>query len=188
MRGRRPLDRMELQSRGPCTRTCSSSTASSSAIQCPFRTASPPPAASLLRLPPPRRRAPPGARAIASTLSDLAGSRSVPGERCLRRRAPYGGPCGGERVAHVALRGPSRGDPTDGFDSQGALPAMERAHERGRLTAPPPRLPISAAQAKEGKDTPCLSLRHRRCRKTFCLQKSRRSFTRKSISASLHFF
>jgi hypothetical protein len=45
VRGRRPLDRMELHSRGPCSRTCRSSTSSSSAVHGPFLTAgcSPPP-------------------------------------------------------------------------------------------------------------------------------------------------
>lgn len=106
VRGRKPLDRMELQSRGPCTRTCSSSTASSSAVQCPFRTASPPPAAASLLplpLPPPRLRAPPGARAIASTLSDLAGQAVE--YKCRRALVSLWGGGGGERVAHVALCG-----------------------------------------------------------------------------------
>ena len=45
VRGRRPLDRMELHSRGPCSRTCRRSTSSSSAFHGPFLTAgcSPPP-------------------------------------------------------------------------------------------------------------------------------------------------
>jgi hypothetical protein len=55
---------MELQLLGPCSRTCSSSTASSSGVQVPFRTASPPLPAALLPLAA-RRRAPLGARAIA---------------------------------------------------------------------------------------------------------------------------
>jgi hypothetical protein len=102
VRGSNPLDRMKLQSRGPCTRTCSSSTPSSSAVQCPFRTASHPPAASLLPLPPPRRRAPPGGRAIVSTLCDLAGQvfRESDASSCS-----LCGPGRGERVPHVALWG-----------------------------------------------------------------------------------
>lgn len=152
VRGRKPLDRMELQSRGPCTRTCSSSTASSSAVQCPFRTASPPPAAaSLLPLPPPRRRAPPGARAIASTLSDLAGSRSVAGERRLCRRAPYGA-----RAGASEWRTWRCGGRPAGIRRTGLIPKGRRQRRwSGRTTAgckplvPPPRPPISADQGKE---------------------------------------
>ena len=38
VRGRRPLDRMELHSRGPFSRTCRRSTSSSSAVHGPFLT------------------------------------------------------------------------------------------------------------------------------------------------------
>jgi hypothetical protein len=63
---------MELQLQGPCRRTCSSSTASSSAIQVPFLTACPllPEAVTLLP-PAARQRAPLGARAIASPCAAL---------------------------------------------------------------------------------------------------------------------
>lgn len=122
MRGRRPLDRMELQSQGPCARTCSSSTASSSAIQGPFRTPSPPPAASLLL---PRLRPPLGARAIASTQEHDLFSRqgTVPGRRCavavpVLLMGPLLWGRRGERVAHVARRRASGSDPTGGFDSR----------------------------------------------------------------------
>jgi hypothetical protein len=119
VRGSKPLDRMKLQSRGPCTRTCSSSTPSSSAVQCPFRTASHPPAASLLPLPPPRRRAPPGGRAIVSTLDAVRSRRtSVPGERCVVVLLMRPGQ-GRASAARGAVGSTSGGDPTDGFDSQG---------------------------------------------------------------------
>jgi len=73
------------------------------------------------------------------------------------------GPGGGERVAHVALLGASGWDPTDGFDSQGAPPAsMERAHERGWLTARPTPTTSDFRGPRKGKDTSCRlsSLRH----------------------------
>lgn len=51
VRARRPLDRMELQSRGPCFRTYSIRISSSSAIHVPFLIAIPPSSRLLLRLP-----------------------------------------------------------------------------------------------------------------------------------------
>lgn len=43
------------------------------------------------------------------------------------------GPGGGERVAHVALRGASGWDPTDGFDSQGGAASVDGAGARPRV-------------------------------------------------------
>ena len=82
VRGRRPLDRMELHSRGPCSRTCRRSTSSSSAFHGPFLTAgcSPPPPRGFIlaghgRPPRPRVRQ---CRVVGLSLSLLAVPSSLP--------------------------------------------------------------------------------------------------------------
>jgi hypothetical protein len=160
VRGRKPLDRMELQSRGPCTSTCLSSTASSSAVQWPLRTAWPPSAWPLLPLPPPRRRAPPGARAIASTLSDLVGG-SVPafrGER-LRRRGPYGAQAGASEWRTWRCGGRPMSIRWTAFIPKGRVRT-----NAGRLTAPPTPHDLRFPRTK---DAPCVAS-NKRCGETFC--------------------
>jgi hypothetical protein len=161
VRGRKPLDRMELQSRGPCTSTCLSSTASSSAVQWPLRTAWPPSAWPLLPLPPPRRRAPPGARAIASTLSDLVGG-SVPafrGER-LRRRGPYGAQAGASEWRTWRCGGRPMSIRWTAFIPKGRVRT-----NAGRLTAPPTPHDLRFPRTK---DAPCVAS-DKRCGETFFL-------------------
>jgi hypothetical protein len=153
VRGRRPLDRMELQLLGPCSRTCSSSTASSSGVQVPFRTASPPlPAALLPRAA--RRRAPLGARAIALPRAAQQQSEAMtswgsgPKKRCslLLTGAGHGREWCVWRVEErwTGIRRTGLIDQLKPRE-EGAR-VLERAHEHARVTARvTPRPPISVA-------------------------------------------